>query len=185
MAHPFNIMANMGLSCNGVLQVGASFGHEVEPIVNSGSKLSVLIEALPEPYSVLVNKIKPYIDIIAVNALCSNMSGMQVNFNVANNHGMSSSILKPNLHLKIHPEVKFEHTTNLVTTTVDDVCAAVAKKYQVQTWIMDTLLMDVQGAELLVLEGATNLLESIIPGVTEDPRFEGLTCKKLAIQLTT
>ena len=25
----------------------------------------------------------------------------------------------------------------------------------------------------------------VIPGVTEDPRFEGLTCKKMAIQLTT
>ena len=54
----------------------------------------------------------------------------------------------------------------------------VALKHPLQTFILPYLNTFLDPKYVLVTR-------PLIPGVTEDPRFEGLTCKKMAIQLTT
>jgi FkbM family methyltransferase len=66
----------------------------------------------------------------------------------------SSSLLKPNLEA-IQKWLKFEESTTVVATTLDKFC----KKNNISH--IDFIHMDVQGAELLVLEGAHEILPKI------------------------
>lgn len=161
MSHPFQIMKVNGFKISGILQIGASSGQEVEAISNSGSSISILVEPLPEPYSILKEKAMKFKNMTTIQALCSNKSGEEVDFQIADNGGMSSSILKPENHLKIHPEVKFKYSKKIKTITVDDMMSAVKKRLGLPIEKIDTLLMDVQGAEHLVIEGSAWTLRKI------------------------
>jgi FkbM family methyltransferase len=64
----------------------------------------------------------------------------------------SSSLLKPKEHLKTHKWMKFKDKISVKTRRLDSFCTdhAINK--------IDFIYMDVQGAELMVLEGAGNLI---------------------------
>ncbi|MBI2781894.1 MAG: FkbM family methyltransferase [Chloroflexi bacterium] len=59
----------------------------------------------------------------------------------------SSSLLEPGRHLEIHPWVSFDEEIEVETRTLEDVC----REYRVPR--VDFIHMDVQGAELKVLDG--------------------------------
>lgn len=67
--------------------------------------------------------------------------------------GLSSSLLDLGRHAVAYPGVKYANKTRLRTTTIDQLIA---------DWIIpadiDVLLINAQGAELLILNGATSLL---------------------------
>jgi FkbM family methyltransferase len=67
----------------------------------------------------------------------------------------SSSLLEPGRHLEVHPWVRFDEVIEVETRTLADVCA----DYRVQR--VDLIHMDVQGAELKVLDGLGPLLEGV------------------------
>ncbi|MFM7027730.1 MAG: FkbM family methyltransferase [Chakrabartia sp.] len=161
MAHPFALLQRLALPCTGVLQIGASFGQEVEAIAASGAKMAVLVEPLPGPFQKLSEKIRPYRYMIAVRALCSSVAGETVNFQIASNGGMSSSILEPEAHKTIYPNVEFPQTIQIKTTSVDVLMGLLAEKIGRAPAEINTLLMDVQGAEHLVLQGAEKTLSQI------------------------
>lgn len=146
----------------GILQVGASYGQELDMFLNNGVKAGILIEPLPEPFAHIGNICKQIPNFVAINTLCTDVAGETHKFHVASNGGMSSSILKPTGHLKEFDYVKFEQDVELVSSTVDDVMAFLASNgHAAVTNQMDTLYMDVQGAEYKVLLGAVRTLRSI------------------------
>lgn len=161
MSHPFILLQRFGLEATGVMQVGASSGQEVEAIAASGVQVAVLIEPLSVPYQKLCERTKKYPSMIAIRALCSNVAGEVVDFKVASNGGMSSSILEPSNHKIIHPDVKFFDKISIKTTTVDHIVNVLREKIGNHTKKINTLMMDVQGAEHLVIEGAKNFLDQI------------------------
>lgn len=161
MAHPFSLLKKLNLSCSGVLQIGASYGQEVEAIANSGASIAILVEALPEQHKQLSEKTAKYRNMIAVNALCSDESGNVVDFNIASNAGMSSSLLQPGTHESVYPEVKFVSRVQVKTITVDDLLPIVSDKIGRSLTSINTMLMDVQGAEHLVLKGSGKTLKQI------------------------
>ncbi|MEZ5054534.1 MAG: FkbM family methyltransferase [Chitinophagales bacterium] len=67
----------------------------------------------------------------------------------------SSSILPPEKTLEVHPWLKFEKTIKVPTTTLIDFC----KQHAIST--VDYIHMDVQGAELMVLQGAGDFINQI------------------------
>ena len=67
----------------------------------------------------------------------------------------SGSIKKPKNHLIEYPWVKFDQTITVKTSTLDDWC----EEHGIET--IDFFWMDVQGAELEVLQGATKSLSKI------------------------
>ena len=84
----------------------------------------------------------------------------------------SSSLLNPTKHLTNHPEVKFDQGTNhmVLTAPLDSICKhlGVAK--------IDLLWIDTQGAELLVLKGAVEILAGtsfIYLECSEEPLYQG------------
>jgi FkbM family methyltransferase len=64
----------------------------------------------------------------------------------------SSSLLEPGLHLSIHPWVTFSDRIEVKVRRLDEVCEALGIAR------IDFIHLDVQGAELLVLQGAGRFL---------------------------
>lgn len=84
----------------------------------------------------------------------------------------SSSLLSPTKHLTNHPEVRFDQGTSqmVLTAPLDQVCRHLGVDK------IDLLWIDTQGAELLVLKGAGNMLTStsfIYLECSEEPLYEG------------
>jgi len=159
----FDTIRAVGLPApKGILQVGASFGQEFKDFLERGVTHGLLIEPLAEPFAHLSSLCKQVPGFIAFNALCSDVAGERHTFHVASNGGQSSSIMKPTGHLAMFDFVKFEQTTELVSTTVDDIVAFLnGNGHASVTQALDTLYMDVQGAEFKVLLGAPRALKQV------------------------
>lgn len=159
----FSIIDNLELpKPRGILQVGASYGQELDDFINYNIKNALLIEPLPEPFSYISKLCERIPDYIAFNALCSEVAGQQYNFHVASNGGQSSSILKPHKHLQMFESVKFDQEISLTSTTVDDIILFLNQNgFQKVTNELDTLYLDVQGAEFKVLLGSTRTLKQV------------------------
>ncbi|MDR3411070.1 MAG: FkbM family methyltransferase [Formivibrio sp.] len=159
----FQMIKGMNLPASrGILQVGASYGQELQQFLDNGVTHGVLIEPLPDPFASISSMCRQIPGFVAVNALCSDYSNKSYTFHVSSNGGMSSSILPPKDHLKIFDYVKFNETVNLKSTTVDEVITFLEiNGHEAVTKELDTLYMDVQGAEYKVLLGSSRTLNQM------------------------
>lgn len=133
-----------GLKPKNVLHIGAHIGQELSMYKNIGLTSGVFIEADPTVYERLKQVLLSEPSWDAVQALVSDTDGSEVDFWISSNDRMSSSLLKPALHLTEHPDVTFDlETIKLKTTKLD--CLLLGK--------FDLVVIDVQGAELKVLSG--------------------------------
>ena len=136
-----------------LLHIGGNVGQERAIYDRLG--LEVLwIEPIPSVFDELTRNIASFPRQRAVQALVTDQAGQKHRFNVANNNGRSSSILALGQHKDIWPEIDFCDALDLTSTTVDRVAAESGLTF-------DALTIDVQGAELLVLKGATETLHSV------------------------
>jgi FkbM family methyltransferase len=92
-------------------------------------------------------------NILIFNCACGDEIIEQDMYVSNDNQGQSNSILKPHLHLKQHPEVRFTETEKVSVIPLD-MLPFDRSNYNL-------LMMDVQGAEGLVLKGATETLKHI------------------------
>jgi len=159
----FDTLQAVGLPApRGILQIGASYAQELKDFLERGVRCGVLVEPLPEPYGHIAALCKQLPGFVAFNALCTDTAGEKHTFHVASNGGQSGSIMKPTGHLKMFDFVKFDNTVELVSTTADDIMAFLAAKgHGAVTQGLDTLYMDVQGAEFKVLLGAPRTLKQM------------------------
>ncbi len=162
MRNVFEILADLGLPTpTGAFQVGASSGQEVDLFRANGISAAVFIEPLAAPFQHLVARIGTTSDYIAVNALCDEADREDVEFHVASNLGESSSLLKPARHLDDYPVVHFPEVVKLNCLTADRILNAIGTRNPSIPQRLNMLFMDVQGAELRVLKGASRLLANI------------------------
>lgn len=104
-------------------------------------------------------------------------SGETMTLNIANN-GQSSSLLELGTHAVVHPEVEYVDKVDVETITLDDLAE--------KRWLEDEdpgmleaqfLNLDLQGVELDVLRGATDLLTNSLRylylEVNRDPLYKG------------
>jgi FkbM family methyltransferase len=170
----FDAVQSVGLHRpRGILQVGASYGQEFQQFVDRGVECGVLVEPLPAPYEHLAGLCRQRAGFVAFNALCTDVAGETHRFHVASNGGMSSSILAPKNHLQVFEQVRFDQTVELTSTTVDHIVAFLEQNGQGGvTQGLDTLYLDVQGAEFKVLLGAGRTLRRIDYIYTELIRSE-------------
>jgi FkbM family methyltransferase len=146
----------------GVLHIGAHLGQEGERYFQSSAKV-IWVEAIPDVYQQLVNNISRFPNQIAICALLGDQNDVKVDFNLASNDLASSSVFEFGSELgfkRIHMQSKI----SLRMMRLDSL-------YTVETIAdYEHWVLDVQGAELLVLRGAGNLLR---------------TCKSLLIEIST
>lgn len=133
----------------GVIHVGANTGQERD-IYASRNLPVVWIEPMPGIFEKLCENLENYPDQQAAQFLITDQDGAEYEFGIANNGAQSSSIFPFADHKKIWPDVDYLGSMKLKSTTLK----TVIENAKLNMDTLDTLIMDVQGAELLVLKGA-------------------------------
>lgn len=137
----------------GVIHVGASYGQERDIYADAGLPV-IWIEANPDTAEALKgNLVGRYANQKAIACLVTDQDDVEYQFNVSNNNGFSSSIFPLALHKEVWPDVDYSGQITLKSKTL----ASVLKGEDLDAY--NTLILDVQGAELKVLEGAAGLLK--------------------------
>lgn len=155
-----------------VVHVGANNGQEVMIYENS-SILGYHIEAIPKIYEELNAKCLVTKSQIAICACLADEPGKEVTFNIASNNALSSSIFPLGRHKVEYPDISYTETHLATTTTLDELIETGAIKQ-----VPDHIVIDTQGAELLVLMGSIRTLKkgtvkSITVECSAVPLYEG------------
>jgi FkbM family methyltransferase len=160
---------------SGIIHVGANTGQERELYASNG--LPVLwVEPIPDVYEKLVSNLRNFPNQLAVQALLYDRDGVQLSLNIANNGGASSSIMDFKDHKLLWPEVNYVNSIEMTTKTL----ASLVREIQLDLTTYNSIVLDTQGSELLILKGAIPLLSSIAYVKTEVPDFEAyLGCPML------
>ena len=160
----------------GVVHVGANTGQE--RLVYDRHGLRVLwVEPIPAVFDTLAANIAALPKQRALRALVTDRDGAEYTFHVSNNDGKSSSILDLKDHADIWPDVHYNSELRLTGVTL----ATLFAREGVDAAQYDALVMDTQGSELLVLQGAVPLLRHFTYVKTEVCDFEAYAgCCQLA-----
>lgn len=147
---------------SGVVHVGAHFGQEVPEYKRMGAKKIILIE----PQAHCIDRLNKLQDVTVVHSACGSVIGEMTMYTSDQNEGQSNSLLRPKLHEKQHPEIKFTGSITVPVVPLDMIAPADC----------DMLVMDVQGYELEVLRGAQESLKNfkwVYTEVNRDETYEG------------
>ncbi len=139
---------------HGVVHIGANTGQE--RFFYLANSICVLwVEPIPDVFQKLAHNLQNFTDQKALNYLISDIDGQQIDFHVTDNGGESSSIFQLEKHKLLWPEVKHAQTIKLLTSRLDTMIA----KENVDIGKYQALVIDTQGAELLVLKGAESIIQ--------------------------
>ena len=139
---------------SGVIHVGANAGQE-RHLYDWYDLDVVWIEPIPEVYQTLRSNLRKYSKQKAIECLLADQDGKMCEFHVASNNGQSSSMLEFQHHKDIWPEVSYRRTIQMQCRTLP----SALKSAGMNPHNYDALVLDTQGSELLVLQGAASLLE--------------------------
>jgi FkbM family methyltransferase len=149
---------------SGVIHIGANHGQEAVGYYSRGCAV-LWIEAHPEIFPELEQHIKEFENQKAIQALVVDRDGVEYRFHCG---GQSSSIFDFNLHKKKFPKVKMTKTISIQGESLPTILA----KNKIDIKNYETLVMDVEGAELLVLKGAVAILSNFKTIILEACDFE-------------
>lgn len=152
---------------SGVIHIGANTGQE-RTLYEKYGLCVIWIEPIPEIFETLKANLRSYSRQSAFQYLVTDEDDAEYAFHVSNNAGASSSILDLKLHKDIWPEVSYDRTITLRSTTL----VSLLKNEHINANDYDALIMDTQGSELLVLKGAASILRMFKCIKTEVSDFE-------------
>lgn len=154
---------------NGIIHIGANSGQESDRYYDNGNPKVVFIEASPFVMHSLIDRIKKYENQKAIQALVTDRDGVEYDFLCdKNNSGQSSSLFDFHLHKKMFPKVIRGETIKLIGKTLP----TILKENNINVEEYKSINMDVEGAELLVLKGAVDILNNFETIVLEATDFE-------------
>ncbi len=185
-ADPINLLNSLlpaKEQCSTLIHAGAHLAQERHHYEDSGFRRILWIEGSPSVYARLDASLREYTGPSGVSAagaihesvcsLLADRSDSTVEFHEFSNDGESSSMFPPTEEKrKRWPKVfATGQRETLRTRTLDDIAQEMG--YADTT---DVLVVDVQGAELLVLKGAERVLRSVkavVAEVSTVPYYEG------------
>lgn len=171
MLIPFDeLFARHKIQCKGVLHLGANWAQEAQSYASQGITEVIWVEALPDVALLCKEHVAKYPQMksTVLQACLSDTTGQEVNFNVANNEGQSSSFLEFGSHRQHHPTVRFVQNIKMTTFRVDDLLAMNELKVG-PGWFLN---VDLQGADLLAIKGMGELLAEFAWAYVEVNREE-------------
>lgn len=183
MTHPIGLIKHLGLECRAVIHVGANTGQAFDAYRRAGLEGVLYIEPIPEIFQKLQARISVDNRHRAIKALCTDRIGDEVEFHVASNSGMSSSIFEFGTHAQRHPNVRYVGSLKLRTTTLDQI---MFETPSLDPSPFDCLVLDVQGAEAKVLGGAPRTLEQcrfVFTEVSEGGLYKGDATTEEIVQM--
>ena len=142
------------LNLKNILHVGAHEGQELNDYIECGAEKIHWIEANTDLANKLSSRQDPLIHKIT-NAVVSDQDDQEVVFKIANNT-QSSSILDLGEHSNLFPDIYYTHEEKRLTKTLNSIM--IEHKFLNK---INFLNIDIQGAELLALQGLTEHLDSI------------------------
>ncbi|MEG4998382.1 FkbM family methyltransferase [Microcoleus sp. B4-D4] len=154
----------------GVIHIGAHEGKEIARYQAMGVQRILLIEANPVVFERLKTNIAGFFNVLAVNCAISNINGTSTLY--VTSLDQSSSILPLKEHQKIYPQIKEVERVVVESRNLD----TLLEELQVNPADFNILNIDIQGAELLAFQGATNVLkhiEAINTEVNYEELYEG------------
>lgn len=161
------------MKISGVLHLGAHLGEEAQTYRDLGIDNVYWVEANTAVIPKLMKRLRPYGHTV-IHALIYNENGLNLDFNVTNYDGMSSSIFEFGTHPEFSPDTVFVNKVNLKTRTVD----SLVEEFGITG--LNFLNMDLQGAELAALQGAEKFLEGVSFVMSEVNKAEVyLGCAKI------
>jgi FkbM family methyltransferase len=140
---------------NGVIHIGANEGQEREHYKKYNVNKVLWIEADPNVFKKLKKNISKYKNHIAINYLILDKS-QKTQFNISNAQGNASSVLNLLKHKEMYPEIKFIKKISIQGYTF----ALVIKREGINIKNYQALILDTQGSELMILQGANKLLNN-------------------------
>ncbi len=160
------------LKCSeAVLHIGAHYGQEAAVYESSGVK-GYFIEADPVVFEVLSESLSKFPNQCGLLALLSDKDGHERTFHRLSNEGQSSSIYELSaLGKSKYPQLKSSGEVKLSTRSIDSLSREFPALGNCALWVLD-----VQGAELLVLKGGIHSLRSaklLKVEVSEPPIYKG------------
>jgi FkbM family methyltransferase len=151
----------------GIIHVGANAGQERDDYASYG--LNVLwIEPIPWVFSELRNAISLYVNQRALEYLVLDKDDEPVRLHVSNNDGLSSSVMDLALHREVWPSVHFTKDIEIRSHKLD----TIIDREHIDLGNYDGLVLDTQGSELLVLNGAERALRNFRMVKVEVADFE-------------
>ena len=153
-------LINEVYNSTGIIHMGAHRGGEA-PIYDWFQKKVIWIEANPKIFNDLNQNIQEYYNQKAYNYLLSNVDNELKEFNISNNDGASSSIFKfGNLSIGNESQwkernLKMVNVIKLKSISLD----TFVEENKIDIELYNHWVLDLQGAELLVLNGAENSLK--------------------------
>lgn len=167
-----DVIKKHDLKINGIVHVGAHTGQEIPEYIDLNINKIVCFEPLEENYTHLKNYFESKGVKVFKCALGNSETKIEMNVSSLENANysftMSSSILNPKKHLCSYPDVLFKDK-ELV-----DLKKLSSFKEDIE--FCNFLVLDVQGYEYEVLEGAENLISQfdyVYSEVNRDETYEG------------
>lgn len=151
------IFKRLSLDAGPVIHVGAHEAEERESYMSLNLTPRIWIEAQPDLVSRLRERLDPPEDQVLQGAAWS-ASGILFNLNIASN-SQSSSILELGSHSTNYPDITYVGTVQVHTIVLEDVLAKMER--------VALLNLDIQGAELQALKGASDELAKVQAIYTE------------------
>ncbi len=137
----------------GVIHIGAHLAEERDLYDTKGLNV-VWVEPNPDLYSKIEENLKGRPRQKAFCRLLTDSDDKEFPFHITSNDGISSSIFELAGHQKLWPNVTESRTVIMRSVTLQ----SLIEREKLDVRLYDGLVLDVQGAELLVLRGAAPFL---------------------------
>ena len=138
---------------DGIIHIGANVGQERLYYQKCGL-LVIWVEPIPRVFDQLVENISVIPGQVAYQYLLTDSNDKDYEFNIAGESGESSSIYDLAEHRDIWPTIEYTDSIRLRGSTLE----AMIDREGVDINKYQGLVLDTQGSELLVLQGARNIL---------------------------
>ncbi len=157
-------LAKYRLKLGGVVHVGAHIGDEFDLYHRCGLHRQVWIEPQPAVFAQLRARLPEGPDVHMFNVACGDVPGTAAMHILEGNEGRSNSLLEPRAHLERFPEFRPGGTREVPVVRLDDLLS----QNQLDPREYPLLVMDVQGFELHVLEGAPRYLAEGVRAIVSE-----------------
>ncbi len=154
-----SIHEEFGVPIKGIIHIGAHFGNEITDYNEIGYKNVIFVEPARRTFDALISNVKNInkdqtCNITFINKAFGSYIGEVEMFTETVNQGQSSSILEPAFHLQQYPSITFTSKEMVKLTTLNNEIKHIDGEFNL-------LNIDVQGYELEVLKGSTDILHEI------------------------
>jgi FkbM family methyltransferase len=160
-----DLLKRYKVEANSVLHIGAHYGEEADEYAAFGINRGVFIEGDPLVFPKLIENLERFENFFGIRAMLSNATS-KAEFFRASNEGASSSILRPARHIQERPDILFEQPAFIATVPLDSL----------NLGVFELIVIDVQGAELNVINGGQKTIakaKAIWVEVNSGEMYEG------------